>query len=96
LREAKPIDYPLKRITRRMTVKHGYLSNEIKKEDIRAVSEHLKGRLFYFPRGTDHAACIEEGRLKISGFRFSGMKPKRSWSNGCGSATKKLSASVIG
>ncbi len=64
LRNSKPVDYPLQRITRRMTVKHGYLSNEIKKEDIRALSEHLKGRLFYFPRGTDHAACIEQGTIE--------------------------------
>jgi len=64
LRKAKPVDYPLQRITRRMTVKHGYLSNEIKQEDIRALSEHLKERLFYFPRGTDHAACIEEGAIE--------------------------------
>ena len=47
-----------------MTVKHGYLSNEKKKEDIRALSEHLKGRLFYFPRGTDHAAYIEAGAIE--------------------------------
>ncbi len=64
LRKAKPVDYPLQRLTRRMTVKHGYLSNETKKDDIRALSEHLKGRLFYFPRGTDRAACIEEGAIE--------------------------------
>ncbi len=34
LKKAKPLDYSLERITRRMTVKHGYLSNEIKAEDI--------------------------------------------------------------
>jgi hypothetical protein len=47
-----------------MTVKHGYLSDEIKKEDIHLLSEHLNGRLFYFPRGTDHARCIEEGTVE--------------------------------
>jgi len=46
-----------------MTVKHGYLSNEIKADDVRVLSEHLKGRLFYFSRGTDHATCIEEGAI---------------------------------
>jgi hypothetical protein len=64
LRKAKPVDYPLQRITRRMTVKHGYLPNEIKGEDVRALSEHLKGRLFYYSRGTEHATCIEEGAIE--------------------------------
>ncbi len=64
LKKTKPTEYPLQRITRRMTVKHGYLSKEIKKQDIHALSEHLKGRLFYFPRGTDHATCIEEGAIE--------------------------------
>jgi hypothetical protein len=47
-----------------MTVKHGYLPDEIKKEDIHALSEPLKGRLFYFPKGTEHAKCIEEGAIE--------------------------------
>lgn len=64
LKKANPVDYPLQRITRRMTVKHDYLSKEINGEDIRALSEHLTGRLFYFPRGTDHATCIEEGAIE--------------------------------
>jgi hypothetical protein len=64
LKKEKPADYPLQRITRRMTVKHGYLSNEIKAADVRALSKHLKGRLFYFPRGSDHASCIEEGAIE--------------------------------
>jgi len=65
LRKTKPTDYALQRITRRMTVKHGYLPKEINNQDIRALSaEHLKGRLFYFPKGTDHATCIEEGAVE--------------------------------
>ena len=64
LKKTKPIDYPLKRITRRMTVKHGYLAEEIKKEDVHALAAHMQGRLFYFPRGTSHAACIEEGAVE--------------------------------
>jgi len=61
LKESKSEDYPLERITQRMTAKHGYLSNEITKEDVTMLSGHMKGRLFYFPRGTEHAQCIEEG-----------------------------------
>ncbi|UCF89926.1 MAG: hypothetical protein JSW39_16675 [Desulfobacterales bacterium] len=64
LKESKSESYPLKRITQRMTAKHGYLANEIKKEDMTALSGHLKGRLFYFPRGTEHAQCIEEGAVE--------------------------------
>lgn len=61
LKESKSEDYPLERITQRMTAKHGYIPNEIKKEDVTALSGQLKGRLFYYPRGTEHAQCIEEG-----------------------------------
>jgi len=64
LKPTKPIDYPLERLKLRMTVKHGYLPDEIKKEDIHALSEPLKGRLFYFPKGTEHAKCIEEGAIE--------------------------------
>ncbi len=61
---SKPDDYSLERITRRMTVKHEHLPKEIKKEDVTALSGHLKGHLFYFPRGTEHAQCIEEGTIE--------------------------------
>jgi nitroreductase len=57
-------DYPLERLKRRMTAKQGYLPDEIKKEDMQALSEPLKGRLFYFPKGTEHADCIEEGAIE--------------------------------
>ncbi len=60
LTESKPEEYPLERIARRMTAKHGYLPGEIRKDDVAALSAHMKGRLFYFPRGTEHARCIEE------------------------------------
>jgi hypothetical protein len=61
LKESKSEDFDLQRITRRMTAKHGYLPDEIKEEDVKALSGHLKGHLFYFPRGTEHARCIEAG-----------------------------------
>ncbi len=64
LKEANPVDYPLARMTRRMTVKHGHLAKEIKKEDVAALSGHMKDQLFYFPRGTEHARCIEEGAIE--------------------------------
>lgn len=64
LKESKSENYPLERISTRRTVKHGHLPKKIKKEDVTALSSHLKGRLFYFPRGTEHAQCIEEGAIE--------------------------------
>ena len=64
LKESKKIEYPIERITKRMTVKNGYLPKEININDIRILSKGLKGRLHYFPRGTEHAKCIEEGTIE--------------------------------
>jgi len=47
-----------------MTVKHGFLSDEIKKEDVRALSRPLDGHLHYFPVGTEHANFIREGAIE--------------------------------
>ena len=74
LTESKSENYPLERITQRRTVKHGHLAKEIKKEDVTVLSHHLKGRLFYFPRGTKHAQCIEEGA--IENYRIQANKVK--------------------
>ena len=65
--KAKPIDYSLQRLTTRRTVKHGYRSNEIRSDDVRALSKPLEGRLVYFPRGSDHAKCIE--KCTVESFR---------------------------
>jgi hypothetical protein len=64
LKPASPDEYPLQRISNRMTVKHGFLSDEIKKEDVDALSKHFGGHLFYFPAGTEHADCIAEGTIE--------------------------------
>jgi hypothetical protein len=60
LKPTKPIDYPLERLKLRMTVKRGYLPDEIKKEDIHALSEPLKGRLFKNISGTGQPATSGE------------------------------------
>jgi len=73
VKTASSVDYPLQRLTRRMTAKHGYLPNEIKKEDLQILSKPLKGRMFYFARGTDHAACIMM-LAKTSGQRRVGIR----------------------
>ena len=65
--KAKPIDYSLQRLTTRRTVKHGYRSNKIRSDDVRALSKPLEGRLVYFPHGSDHAKCIE--KCTVESFR---------------------------
>jgi len=62
--QAKAVDYPLQRITGRMTVKQKYLPHEIKKEDLQVLSKPFSGNMFYFPRGTEHADCIAEGAIE--------------------------------
>jgi len=94
LSQARPIDYPLQRITGRMTVKHGYLPDEIKEGDLKMLAKPFNGHMFYFPRGTEHADCIAEGASKIFGASLSGMTPSRNWSDGCGSATGMLSVTA--
>ena len=82
MKKARSIDYPLKRLTTRMTVKHGHLSKELKSDDVRALSGSLKGRLFYFPRGSDHAKCIEEGAIenfRTQAFREDTQRELASW-----------------
>ena len=64
LTAAATFEYPLHRITGRMTVKNGYLSDEIKKEDVTELSKPLNGLMFYFPTGTEHANCIQEGAIE--------------------------------
>lgn len=62
--EARPAPYPLERIVRRRTVKTGLLPEEIRREDIAALTGHLPGSGFYFPRGSDHARCIAEAAVE--------------------------------
>jgi hypothetical protein len=64
LRRAKRIPYPLERMTLRMTSKHGYRSKDLKKDDVDALAEPLGGQGFYFPPGSGHARCIEEGTVE--------------------------------
>jgi len=64
LREARPVPYPLERMSLRMTAKHGYRSAELKMHDVDALAEPLGGRLFYFPPGSEHARCIQEGTVE--------------------------------
>lgn len=64
LKKSKHTKYPLNRIITRRTIRGGYLPSEIRSKDVNALSEPLKDRLFYFPCGTEHAQCIQEGVIE--------------------------------
>ena len=65
LQTAKPVDYPLDRITKRRTVRKGFLPDALKPDDIQALSRTAEGNIFYFPRGqSPHARCIEEAQVE--------------------------------
>jgi hypothetical protein len=61
LEKAPVRPYPLQRLELRRTVKHGHGSRELKAETVRVLAAPLDGRLFYFPRSSEHARCIAEG-----------------------------------
>ena len=74
--------YPLERLTLRRTVKNGFLSKEIRNEDVKVLSEPHAGRLFYYPRGTDHARCIQEGTVesyRAQTYRDDAQKELANW-----------------
>lgn len=72
LKPAKAVPYPLERIEARRTVKRGLQNRELRARDVHALSNPLNGRLFYFPRGTSHAECLEEGTVDC--FRLQSQK----------------------
>jgi hypothetical protein len=58
------VDYPLKRLSSRRTVKKGFLQKELRTETINALSAPIKDSFFYSPKGTAHATCIRDGLLE--------------------------------
>ncbi|WP_319406750.1 Acg family FMN-binding oxidoreductase [uncultured Desulfosarcina sp.] len=64
LQKDGPNDYPLQRIKKRRTVKHGHLPKEISAADVNTLSDGMKGHLFYFPRESNHAACMREAAVE--------------------------------
>ncbi|MBF0117608.1 MAG: hypothetical protein HQK79_02140 [Desulfobacterales bacterium] len=82
LNKINPVDYPLERITKRMTAKNGYKSKELKNEDVKFLSEPLNNHLFYFPRNSEHGKCIEEGVIeyfKTQTYRDDAQKELAEW-----------------
>jgi hypothetical protein len=64
LRKDRPNPYPLGRLATRVTAKQGYRSDEIRAADIEALRVPADGRLFYFPKGSSHAACILDAAIE--------------------------------
>jgi hypothetical protein len=64
LYEDKPVDYPLWRLTKRRTVKHGHLDKAISTSDFNALNRQTEGNLFYFPKGSKHANCIQAAAVE--------------------------------
>jgi hypothetical protein len=62
--DAPAMAYPLERITMRRTVKHGFRPGEIRSADVDALARHAPGHLFYFPKGTPHADCLQKGAVE--------------------------------
>ena len=82
LNRGKQSRYPLKRLASRRTVKQGLRPEEIRSEDVQALSEHLKDQLFYYPRGSEHATCIREAALesfRIQSSRDEAQKELADW-----------------
>jgi hypothetical protein len=82
LKKAPPKPYPLERLTLRRTVKNGFLTREIAAEDLTVLSEPHGGRLFYYPRGTDHAKCIQEATVesyRVQTYRDEAQKELAQW-----------------
>ncbi|MBW2334491.1 MAG: nitroreductase [Deltaproteobacteria bacterium] len=80
--KAKPVKYPLERIIKRRTIRSGFQSVEIRSSDFLALSEPLKDRLFYIPRDTEHAQCIQEGAVenfKAQSYRAEAQKELSQW-----------------
>lgn len=64
LHRDSPTGYPLRRLKTRRTVKHGHQPMILSDRDIKTLTEPLKNRLFYFPRGSQHAGCIQEAAVE--------------------------------
>jgi hypothetical protein len=63
-----PLEYPLQRLELRRTVKKGFLDKTLTLETEYALTAADKDHFFYFPSGTEHAACIRD--KVIEQYRF--------------------------
>jgi hypothetical protein len=59
-----PIEYPLQRLELRRTVKKGFLNKPLTLETEYALTASDKDHFFYFPSGTEHAACVRDSVIE--------------------------------
>jgi hypothetical protein len=70
-------DYPMERLTGRMTVKHGYRPDELKADVVKKLSEPFEGHLHYYPRDDWHAKCIREGAVESMRVQLTRVEAQR-------------------
>ncbi|MCP3900050.1 MAG: nitroreductase [Desulfobacteraceae bacterium] len=73
-KKAKPEQYPLQRIAMRRTLKSNMLPKELASKDIKAFEEIVGSRLYYFPRGGEHAKFMK--KEAIDNFRIQAESTK--------------------
>ncbi len=59
-----PTDYPLQRLELRRTVKKGFLDKTLSIETESVLMGLSKDHIFYFPAGSEHAACIRDSVIE--------------------------------
>lgn len=64
LEKIRPTGFPLQKIKKRRTVKHGHRRRDLTGADIKALTGHMKGHALYFPRESRHASCIAEATVE--------------------------------
>ena len=66
LLQANPVDFALEKIRLRRTVRGHHQAQELKTEDLRALSEPLRERLVFFPRGSVAGKYLQEGTVEAN------------------------------
>jgi nitroreductase len=64
LHRDKPTAYDVQAIRNRRTVRQGYMPKEIAAAHVRILAEQTDGHLAYFPRGSEHAACLRDATVE--------------------------------
>ena len=64
LKPEQPSGYPLQRLTKRRTVKHGLKPDPLQPDHLKILSREMDGRIHYFPPGSSHADCLSQGTVE--------------------------------
>ncbi len=80
--EAEPVNYPMERLLKRRTIRSGLKQGKLNPDDVDTITASAPGKIFYFPSGSDHAACIEKEAVesfRIQAGRDSVMHELSEW-----------------